>query len=143
MKDIEYYLSFTKETESGCKEWQRCLNTDGYARAVIRGNSNGKVHREVCALHTGQDLTGLVVRHTCDNPKCINPDHLVVGSFADNNRDRDKRQRNGQAKLTHDQVRAIRALADKFKRTELARMFNVDARTISSTVLGHHWKHVE
>lgn len=143
MKDLNYYLSFTVTNENGCMEWQRCLNSDGYPRAAIRGNSNGKVHREVYALHTQEDIAGKVIRHTCDNPRCINPDHLISGTPADNVRDMDSRQRRGHSKLTHDQVRAIRAIGDKLTRKEIARMFGVDSRTISSIILRRHWKHVE
>ena len=141
-KDIDLILSYTKEN-NGCMEWVRCLNTDGYPRACVQGNVNTKVHRLVFELVHGTLLQGEVVRHKCDNPKCINPDHLEKGTNLDNIRDKNERSGNGQAKLSKDQVRAIRELSDKFKRKELAEMFNVDQRTISSIVLRRHWKHVQ
>ena len=80
-------------------EWTRCRNTDGYARACINGNYNGKVHREVFKISYG--YYPKVVRHSCDNPICINPDHLVAGDPLDNVKDRHERKR------THRQVSVI------------------------------------
>ena len=60
---------------------------------LYKGNTNGKVHRIVYALITGEDITGLVVRHICDNPLCVNPDHLLAGTHIDNMCDRRERGR--------------------------------------------------
>lgn len=150
-RDLNIILSYTKETESGCLEWIRCIDKDGYPRAGFVGpngeSSCGKSHRVnriVYELYTGKDITGLVVRHKCDNPKCINPKHLLSGTPTDNMLDRDKRGRHGCAKLSHDDVRKIRELnaTGEYKQKDLASMFSVDARTISSIVNKTHFKHV-
>ena len=78
--------------------WTGALNSDGYPRISFKGNSNIKVHRFVVELSTGKDITGLVVRHKCDNPLCINPNHLILGTNIDNVTDRTLRGR------THNQV---------------------------------------
>jgi len=142
-RDLNKILSYTVQ-EKDCLVWTRCFNTDGYPRAAIDGHFNGKVHRIVYELVTGEDITGLVVRHTCDNPRCINPDHLLKGTPIDNVNDRDSRQRNGWAKITHDEVRAIRELykTGKFTQAKLGNMFNLSPSTISSLVRGRHWRHV-
>lgn len=124
--------------DNGCMIWTRCLNTDGYPHML----GNVKVHRLVYELNSGENIKGLVVRHTCDNPKCINPNHLLKGTPRENMMDRNERSGNGIAKLTKDQVRAIRLLDGKFMRTEIANMFGVSPQTISSLLLGKHWKHV-
>lgn len=80
-------LNHTTEVK-GCKEWKGCLNTDGYPRMMRKGDSNIKVHRWVAELFFKKDITGLVVRHKCDNIRCINPSHLELGSNADNMQDR-------------------------------------------------------
>lgn len=117
MKDLNYYLEFTEKKDNGCMEWTRCLNTDGYPRAVIRGNSNGKVHREVCALKEERGISGYVVRHTCDNPRCINPDHLILGSVLDNVRDRSTRKRaHGHVSVKEaETVKALRVAGFTYK----------------------------
>lgn len=91
MKYLQYTVS-----NGDCLEWTRCFNSDGYPRALINGSSNGKVHREVFFLTNG--FYPEVVRHKCDNIKCINPNHLEGGSNIDNIEDRHSRNR------THNQV---------------------------------------
>jgi predicted DNA-binding protein (UPF0251 family) len=145
-KNLNTLLTYTNLIEeTGCLEWTRCLNSDGYARAVIDGYNNGKVHRVVYELSTGKDATGLVVRHKCDNPKCINPDHLEIGAPRDNMFDRDMRERSGTAKLTHKEVLAIRDLyaTGKYKQRELANIFEVNHRTVSSIICRTHFKYVK
>ncbi len=77
--------------EGECLIWTGALNTDGYPRAGIAGNSNIKLHRYVCSHY--HDIKDKVVRHTCDNPLCLNPLHLIPGTAADNVRDMDERNR--------------------------------------------------
>ncbi len=142
VKDIQYFLERTEVNTEGCMIWTNCLNTDGYARALYKGDANGKVHRIIYELTTGEDITGKVIRHSCDTPSCINPEHLLVGTPKENMEDRGRRERHGNAKLTHEQVREIRILAKYINQTEIARKFNIDPRTVSSLLKGHHWKHV-
>lgn len=141
--DLDIILSHTKQTTLGCLEWTRCLNTDGYARAVINGNANAKVHRIVWELYNNASACGKVVRHRCDNIKCINPDHLEIGDVKDNNLDRDLRDRSGSAKLKIKDVKAIRALLSQgFKRKDLAKMFDVSYNTIASIDLNQTWTNI-
>jgi len=140
-KDLNKILSYTT-LDGSCLNWTRCVNTDGYPRAVIDGYNNAKVHRVVYGLATGEDITGKVIRHTCDNPLCINPDHLVAGTVKDNVNDMDKRGRRGHAKLNKDQVQAIRDLyaTGKYKKVALAKMFSISAGNIGSIVRFQSWK---
>lgn len=143
LKDLNVILSHT--TANGdCLEWTRCLNTDGYPRAVFDNNFNGKVHRVVYELTSGENITGKVVRHSCDNPKCLNPKHLLIGTPTDNMLDRDKRDRHGAAKLNHEAVHLIRKLHEDntYNATTLARMFKVSYSTMNSLLNRRHWKHV-
>ena len=89
---IKKLLSHTSPS-GDCLVWQRCFNTDGYPRISLRGNSNVKVHRLIYELYNKEDISGLVVRHSCDNKSCINPEHLSVGTNIDNVADRVKRKR--------------------------------------------------
>lgn len=136
MNELEKLLSFTKEV-NGCLEWDRCLNTDGYARATINGNENTKVHRHVYQLcNPDEDIKGKLIRHTCDNTKCINPAHLLSGSPKDNVMDKFFRERSNVAKLTPEQVRELRRLhaTGKYLQRELGSMFNINYRTVSYIV---------
>ena len=137
---LEAILARTKQ-ENECLIWQGCLNSDGYARMLWEGNANGKVHRIVYALSTGEDIDGKVVRHMCDNPVCINPDHLLVGTPADNMRDRDERERHGMSKITVAEVIDIRE--SSLTNNELAIIFNLHPTTIASIRNRRHWKWVQ
>ncbi|HBH4234989.1 TPA: HNH endonuclease [Escherichia coli] len=103
---------------SECIEWQKYRSKDGYGILSYKGKVV-KAHRLAYCQANGlelKDIAGLVVRHKCDNPACINPEHLETGTQRDNNRDRAKRNRsahlagekNGRAKLTKEQVDEIR-----------------------------------
>lgn len=108
--------------------WTRALNTDGYARMA----GNIKVHRLVNKLSTGEDNHGKVVRHTCDNPKCINPNHLIVGTHLENIMDRDLRNRTYK-KITKEVVTKVKALLNlnSFTQKEIAILIGIDPRRVS------------
>lgn len=125
MKEItpELLLSYTANN-NGCCEWTRCYNTDGYPRMVYKGSSNGKVHRIILEL-LGFDIEGKVVRHTCDNPKCINPEHLVVGTPVENAKDRQDRGRTHKQVTEYEKelVRIYEGLG--FKPTQISRKIGI------------------
>ena len=107
-----------------------------------------RAHRVSYELSKGEIPTGLMVRHECDNPGCVNPTHLVVGTARDNVRDRvdrgrsaDRRgERHPLAKLTGSAVKAIKnsALAGK----DLAEIFGVSQASVSLIKNNKHWKHI-
>jgi len=131
--DLDLFLSYSITTNTGCMEWTRCYNTDGYPRAYINGQANGKVHRIVWELYNKESAHNQVVRHTCDNPKCINPKHLLIGSNKDNVQDRTDRDRLGISKT--DRI-AIKVLYEQglYTQKQLALMFKVSNSTISYTL---------
>lgn len=101
----------TKKNERGCFECvSHAPGKDGYPRATVEGVWD-RVHRHAYRKFKGEIPDGMVVRHKCDNRLCCNPDHLEIGTQADNARDRVERgrgaygERNGRAKLTLAQVR--------------------------------------
>lgn len=94
-------------------------------------------------------IAGKAVRHHCDNPACFRFDHLAIGTWADNNADRDRRHRNRvgeskrDAKLTDDAVRRIRHLiAAGVPQREIAAGYGVANQQISQIKLGKRWRHV-
>jgi hypothetical protein len=92
----------------------------------------------------------LRVLHRCDNPPCCNPAHLFLGTDADNSDDKVSKSRHphgvthGRAKLTEDDVRAIRATyaAEPVSQMTLAALYGVNQTIISDVVLRRSWKHI-
>lgn len=76
-------------TETGCWEWRGGRNEYGYGTITLvrKGLHKARVHRVVYERHFGPIPDGMVVRHKCDNPPCSNPDHLELGTKADNTQD--------------------------------------------------------
>lgn len=107
-----------------------------------------RLHRLVFAEKLGkslEDIKGVVVRHTCDNPRCINPEHLVAGTFADNNRDRAERGRSAKRvssrqRLTPEQVAEIKSLYQPrvCGVTHLAKRYGVDSVVIYRVLRGDY-----
>jgi len=79
------FLSKIKKQKTGCWEWQAGLRT-GYGIIKVEGKSLG-AHRLSWMIYNGDMPEGLYVCHKCDNPKCVNPDHLFIGSHSDNMKD--------------------------------------------------------
>jgi len=134
----------------GCWLWKASRDKDGYG--IFRGELAGvlftRAHRFSYALHTGDLLVGMQALHTCDNPSCVNPEHLFSGSNADNMRDKIQKGRsrvsvgeqNGHAILTERQVRRI--LKDPRPYAEIASEYNVAASTIGSVKQRRSWGHI-
>ena len=142
---VESLLSRTSRNGE-CLEWTGCFNTDGYARTAYKGNSNGKVHRIIYELtHTDEDIEGRVIRHTCDNTKCINPSHLLSGTPTDNAVDKCVRGRDVLAKLTAEQVLEIRTLysTGNYTQKELGNMFDINHRTVHYVITNKTYKWVK
>jgi HNH endonuclease len=114
-------------------------------------------HRFSWILHYGEIPGGLVVMHKCDNPACVRPDHLALGTQADNIKDRDRKGRtnrwaNGvrqgekspRAILTEADVLHIRSIP-KYQhgyRKSLAERFGVSRKTIDQVRSGISWRHL-
>ena len=135
--------------------WSGTQNGCGYGVLSIgsrtdRTARNVKAHRLSASLWKGFKLEStLFVCHRCDNPLCINPDHLFIGTNADNCADCKVKGRfaigvkNGANKLTPDQVSSIRmACRNGAVQAETARRFGVHKQTITNIVRRRQWKHV-
>lgn len=139
-------------TESGCHEWPQSRNPKGYGH-FWAGKERGlqAAHRYAWEMANGTPIPpGMEVRHRCDNPPCINPEHLEIGTHTQNIHDSLARSRNTygdrhpKARLTADQVTQIRRLRAEaaLSFAQLARDFNVAPSTIVQVVKRKTWRHV-
>lgn len=149
---VLHIASLTLAADSnGCTVFTGGSRTrSGHRTKWIDGRTVG-VHRFVWAHHHGPVPAGLVVRHSCDNPPCVNLEHLLLGTVADNNRDRDERgrhadmsgSRNPQAKLTEvDVVEILRQLGASRPGRSIAAQFGVTEQLVSQIKRGVGWPHV-
>ena len=125
-----------------CIEWSGCRTRNGYGRQKVAG-VDWLAHRWV--MHQVQPLpAGAVVRHTCDNRACVNPEHLVVGTQSDNMVDKSLRgDRHATLKLRHAEVSSIRAaLAAGESATSMAAAFGITRENVYHIRDRKTWKHL-
>jgi len=135
--------------ENGCWNWNLGLFKNGYAKTSVGGKTQ-YAHRASYRAFNGPIKEGQVVRHTCDNPRCINPGHLLRGTQADNVADCLERGRfslgdDHATKLTSEIVKSIRKdHTDGLGGYKiLAKKYGVDRSMIQRIVKGWVWKHVQ
>jgi len=138
------------EPDSGCWLWRGHLRPDGYGVLWLSGKAH-TAHRLAWTFFRGEIDPGLLVCHKCDVRACVNPEHLFLGTYLDNARDREKKgrsmrgEKNRSSKLSAEQVSRIKAvLAEgRMYTSELAREYGVTSPTISSIARGNTWRHVQ
>ena len=123
------------ETDAGCWEWRGGRQPFGHGY-VNYGGAGVLAHRLAYEIWVGPIPEGHVVRHKCDNPPCINPDHLETGTYADNNRDTSERGRGNNQKLTPSHRASI---ASRYKeggvtQIQLAEEYGVSLTTINDAI---------
>lgn len=131
----------------GCWTWLGLLTADGYGTwpAAKRYFKDRLAHRLSYRFNVGEIPKGKLVLHTCDNPACVNPAHLYVGTDADNTRDKIERGRHARgtriwlARLNPEKVKEIRSRREEGPRA-LARAFGVTHGTINAILSGRTWK---
>ena len=111
-----------------------------------RGSKCKLVHRLSYEVHKGEIPTGLVVMHTCDNPPCVNPNHLQTGTNEDNNKDKDIKGRHGKTgpqagtgvrnNLTSLQLIALKEDAKIMTQQKLSVKYGIGQSTVSLILIG-------
>ncbi|MGE5617840.1 MAG: HNH endonuclease [Sphingomonadaceae bacterium] len=161
----ERFWSKVQKSEDGCWVWNGTIRQTGYGTLKIGGRMVA-AHRLAYDLVKGPIPEDMCVCHACDNRTCVRPDHLFIGTRADNNRDmrikgraaRGERhgththpervprgERAAKAKLTNRQVVEIRRLRATGEASygSLARRYGVSHRAIKKAITGESWGHVE
>ena len=127
-----------------CWPWTLSVDGHGYGKFVPVKRVYLVASRVAYELANGGPIKGRVVRHTCDNPICCNPGHLLLGTVADNMKDRDERDRVQQkenhymAKLDMNAVKDLREEAAPVKL--LAARYGVSLSTAYRAKRGDTWK---
>ena len=133
-----------------CIEHTGSIRKDGYG-TVWQDGRRKTAHRVAFELAHGEIPDGMCVCHACDNRKCVNPDHLFLGTYEDNNRDMTEKgrhvscpgEKHGMRVLTEWQARFIWNCRHAFKyggQAQLARMWGVSRRTINNITSGKRWR---
>jgi len=145
---------------NGCWLWEGHTSHNGYGRLHIYINDKRKIvpaHRLSWEIHNGPVPKGILVLHKCDNPPCVNPDHLFLGTNKDNTQDSlmkgracltnckpQKGEKNGSAILNENMVESVRYQRKNYNYTfkELAGLFNISPSQIANIIHGRSWRNI-
>ena len=148
MKLPESFWSKVVKQPSGCWNWIGCHATQKhpYGLFTMDGKQH-RTHRLSYEAHKGSIPAGLHICHACDNPACVNPDHLWAGTHQDNMKDSGRKgghsrfeSHNGAVKLNRQQIETIKKrAATGEKRTTIAADYGINDRTVRKIVSGERW----
>ena len=143
---MERFMSKVSK-EGECWLWTAAVNSWGYGQ--IRDDNSRQIGAHIASymLFRGDVPNGMTVLHSCDNPLCVNPEHLSIGTQAENIADCVRKGRNAKgerqhsSKLTEDDVVAIR-IASGIKYSELSKKYMVNPTTIKRIRERIIWRHI-
>jgi len=151
-----WFFNRTKTVENGCMEWTGYVAPNGYGRCKFMGN-NVSAHRFSWSIKNGEIPDGFNVCHHCDNRKCVNPEHLFIGTHQDNMIDAQHKgrllrtehckmlhrgEKNATAKLTNEDVIIIRSLQGKHPSRYVASLYGLTHRSILLIWQKRTWPHI-
>lgn len=153
-----FWEKVDKQGPEECWEWQAATHRHGYGAFGVGGRDGkmARAHRISYKLHKGPIPDGCYVLHHCDNPPCVNPDHLYVGTQTDNMQDAVERDRgvgspgmpgetHPQAKVTEADVREMRQRYEEepVSQYDLADQYGLTQSTVSDILRREIWDHVD
>lgn len=142
---------YSIDRDSGCWNWKASLAGKGYGQLKATGG-HGQLyaHRVSYQIHFGDIPEGKSVLHRCDNPKCVNPDHLFIGTKKDNAQDMKSKgrhlygERNGSAILSSKDVLSIKKLLSEkvLSQSRIGELFGISQIEVSRIHRGIRWAHI-
>lgn len=139
------------DRSGSCWNWKRCRTPQGYGKVRITGHGWELAPRICWKIIHGHIPNGLHILHKCDNPPCVNPEHLFLGTILDNARDRETKGRGNQAKgekvynakLNTQQIASIRQrVKNGTPQKTITEEYKLAKSTVSAIIRRKTWKHV-
>lgn len=149
--DVLRFQSKVKVMPSGCHEWHSARNRKGYGYFTVGGKQR-YAHRVAWEMVNGPIPDGMLCCHTCDNPSCVNPEHIFIGTHKDNTLDatiKGRRaiptgEKNPLSKLTEDGVREIReSISRGESQGSIAHRYGVSRSVVCEIGSRKAWDHVK
>jgi hypothetical protein len=145
-----FWSKVDTSSENGCWMWMGARRRKGYGVITDPRSTKQRIASRVSyTLTYGEIPSGLCVCHVCDNPTCVRPDHLFLGTNADNIADKVAKQRQTRGEkhrnthLTDCQIKEIRLACESGERqASVGRRFGISQSTVSSIFLRTTWRHV-
>lgn len=129
------------EPNSGCWLWTGGVNGNGYGLSFLPGGKMVTAHRAMLIAHGATLTSEDVVMHRCDMPGCVNPEHLQIGTQADNMRDMNAKNRHRPShKIPPDWRERIRKDGGEVPARYLAWWFGVSRKTIDNIRANRSWR---
>lgn len=140
------FLTFVRKS-SACWEWGGVILNNGYGQISVR-QKRWLAHRLSWHIFRGVIPKDKLVLHKCDNPSCVKPTHLFIGTHLDNSMDMVKKgrtngprgERQGRSKLTNEIVKMIRS--DERTQAQIANSFRISCGHVSEIKSGKVWGHI-